>query len=72
MKIVFDREEAKLLYELLRHRALELRTKAAYVAYSSAWNNSPKRVEERRLEIEAAEEMERVLQKFKDALGIKT
>lgn len=53
-----------LLIALLQHRSLELRTAAAYVAYSSAFNSSEKRVAEKKAQLEGAAEFAEILEKL--------
>ncbi len=62
--IELNLEQANLVKRLLEHRELELKTKAAYVAYSSAYNNSAKRNEERDAQKAGAAEMTKILEQF--------
>ncbi len=68
MDVPLTVDELRVLYDLMSSRALKFRSEAAYVAYSSAYNNSPKRCEERTNQIKAAEEAEALRDKLAAAL----
>src|SRR4029077_991795 len=62
--VTMTRAEAELVYDLLCHRHLKLLVDAAYVAYSSTYNNSPHRREERAAQRAGAEEVRNIVNYF--------
>jgi hypothetical protein len=62
--------EAQLVYDLLCHRNMKLRTDAAYIAYSSAYNSSPQRLAEKKAQLEGAAEVRVIANKVAAAFKL--